>query len=466
MALTWGERGLFPLHNMKHILVLGAGRSSYSLIQYLLRTAPSQNWTITVGDANPEAAREKILTPAGVPHPLASATAFDGNDAEACDSLMIGADLVISLLPPHLHINIAKACVKFGRPLITASYVSPAMQALDADARGRGVLLLNECGLDPGLDHASAMQVIHRLQRSDAQLTAFRSYTGGLVAPESDNNPWHYKFTWNPRNVVLAGQGTAKYIVNGQYKYVPYHRLFTHTEPIWVEGYGEFEGYPNRDSLAYRETYGLQNIPTMLRGTLRRKGFCAAWNTFVQLGLTDDSYVMENLAKLSKREFVNSFLQYSRVYLVEEKIARVMNEAPDSELLQKIRWLGLLGHERLGVARATPAQVLQKILEEKWRLEPEDKDMIVMQHQFEYVTEEDKYALTSSLVVLGESQLDTAMAKTVGLPLGIAAKMVLGGNIQLSGVQLPIRPEIYGPMLAELVGLGIRFVEEESKIMG
>jgi saccharopine dehydrogenase-like NADP-dependent oxidoreductase len=456
--------GTISKATMKHILVLGAGRSSYSLIQYLLRLAPTEGWTITVGDANVGAAREKILTVGGQPHPLASVTPFDGTDELAGDNLMIGADLVISLLPPHLHIHIAKACLKFGRPLITASYVSGEMRALDAEARARGVLLLNECGLDPGLDHASAMQAIHQLQAQGARLTAFRSYTGGLIAPGSDNNPWQYKFTWNPRNVVLAGQGTAKYIVNGQYKYVPYHRLFAHTEPITVAGYGQFEGYPNRDSLAYRETYGLQNIPTMIRGTLRRQGFCEAWNTFVQLGMTDDSYVMENLASLSRREFTNSFLQYSRVHLVEEKIARIMNQPVDSPLIDKLRWLGLLGHERLGLERATPAQVLQKILEERWQLGPTDQDMIVMQHQFEYVTDEDKYLLTSSLVALGDSPLNTAMAKTVGLPLGIAAKLVLGGQIGLSGVHLPIRPEIYRPMLAELAKLDLRFVEQVQKL--
>jgi len=449
---------------MKHLLVLGAGRSSYSLIQYLLRLAPQEGWSLTVGDANPEAAREKILTADRVPHPLASVVTFDGNNAEACDSLMIAVDLVISLLPAHLHLNIAKSCIKFGRPLITASYVSAPMKALHTDAQAKGVLLLNECGLDPGLDHASAMQVIHELQANDAHIMAFRSYTGGLLAPESDNNPWHYKFTWNPRNVVLAGQGTAKYIINGQYKYVPYHRLFTHTEPIEIEGYGRFEGYPNRDSLAYRETYGLQNIPTILRGTLRRKGFCEAWNTFVQLGMTDDSYVIENLAKLSKREFTNSFLQYCQVFLVEEKLARMMNVSPQAELVEKMKWLGMFSHERLELDRATPAQVLQKILEEKWQLAAQDKDMIVMQHQFEHVTGDDKYLRTSSLVVLGENQMDTAMAKTVGLPLGIAAKLVLSGKIQLSGVQLPIQPEIYRPMLAELAQLGLRFVEQTVKI--
>jgi saccharopine dehydrogenase-like NADP-dependent oxidoreductase len=449
---------------MKQILVVGAGRSSYALIQYLLFHAAQEKWHIVVADADLRAAQGKITRPDGQPHPLAGAALFNGEDTEACDSLVMTADLVVSLLPAHLHLNVAKACLKFARPLVTASYAAPEMRQLDAEAKARGVLLLNECGLDPGIDHASAMQTIHQLKAEGANLLAFRSYTGGLLAPESDNNPWHYKFTWNPRNVVMAGRGMAKYIINGQYKYVPYHRLFSHLETIKVDGYGEFEGYPNRDSLQYRDQYGLAQLPTMIRGTLRRPGFCQAWNAFVQLGMTDDSFVIENSVNLTYREFTNSFLQYSRVFLVEEKLAQIMNVKPDSELIGRLRWLGLFDHAKIGLHRATPADILLKILQDKWALAPDDRDMIVMQHQFEYTTSQGRQLLTSSLVVQGDNPHNTAMAKTVGLPLGIAARLILNGKLALAGVQIPILPEIYTPLLNELTEWGIRFTDEVTSL--
>ncbi len=445
---------------MKKILLIGAGRSSYSLIQYLLSYAAQEGWELTVGDVNLGLAEEKVKN-----HSQGKAIQFDINHAEAAEREIAEAEVVISLLPPFLHSKVAQSCLKFNKHLLTASYVSPEIKALDNEAKSKGLLFLNEIGLDPGIDHLSAMQIIDRLKAEEAKITAFRSYTGGLVAPEHDNNPWHYKFTWNPRNVVLAGQGTAKYIINGQYKYVPYHRLFTHLEEISIKDYGQFEGYPNRDSLTYREVYGIAHIPTLIRGTLRKKGFCQSWNVFVQLGMTDDSYVMENSENMTYREFTNSFLQYSKTYLVEEKLAMLLGISPTDELIKKVEWLGLLGHERIGLPKATPAQILQHLLEKKWKLEAEDKDMIVMQHIFEYETlQGEKRKLLSSLAVKGENQQETAMAKTVGLPLGIATKLLLQGKLTgLSGVLIPVQKEIYIPVLEELAMLGIQFFEEEKQ---
>ncbi|SFE71526.1 saccharopine dehydrogenase C-terminal domain-containing protein [Thermoflexibacter ruber] len=441
---------------MKKILLIGAGRSSYSLIQYLLNCAMREDWELIVGDMNLVLAQEKVKN-----HPKGKAIQFDINQAEIADKEIAEAEVVISLLPPFLHSKVAQACLKFHKHLITASYVSPEIKAMNSEAKSKGLLFLNEIGLDPGIDHLSAMQIIDRLKAEEAKISAFRSYTGGLVAPEYDNNPWHYKFTWNPRNVVLAGQGTAKYIINGQYKYVPYHRLFSHLEQVSITGHGEFEGYPNRDSLTYREVYGIAHIPTLLRGTLRSKGFCQSWNVFVQLGMTDDSYVIENSENMTYREFTNSFLQYSKTYLVEEKLAMLLGVTPNHELIKKIEWLGLLGHERIGLPQATPAQILQHLLEKKWKLEADDKDMIVMQHIFEYETlQGEKKKLFSSLVVKGENKQETAMAKTVGLPLGIATKLLLHGKISLRGVLIPVQAEIYVPVLEELAQLGIQFSEE------
>jgi saccharopine dehydrogenase-like NADP-dependent oxidoreductase len=443
---------------MKKILLLGAGRSSYSLIQYLLSNAIKENWHITVGDFSVNLAQEKIAN-----HPQGTAIQFDINNSELADNEINKADVVISLLPPNLHFKAAQSCLKFGKHLLTASYISPEIKKLEEEVKAKGLLFLNEIGLDPGIDHLSAMQIIDRLKAENAKISAFRSYTGGLVAPEYDNNPWNYKFTWNPRNVVLAGQGTAKYIINGQYKYVPYQRLFKHLEEITIDNYGVFEGYPNRDSLAYREAYGIANIPTLLRGTLRKKGYCQSWDAFVQLGMTDDSYILENSENMTYREFTNSFLQYSQVHLVEEKLAHLLGIKTDDALMKKIAWLGLLGHEKAGLLRATPAAILQQLLEKKWKLEEGDKDMIVMQHIFDYETSiGEKRTLTSSLVVKGENEQDTAMAKTVGLPLGIAAKLLLQGKINLSGVLMPVHAQIYNPILKELEEYGVKFWEKET----
>ncbi|GAB3829386.1 hypothetical protein GCM10028895_44180 [Pontibacter rugosus] len=310
----------------------------------------------------------------------------------------------------------------------------------------------------------SAMRVIRSIKAAYGTLTSFKSYTGGLVAPESDNNPWHYKFTWNPRNVVLAGQGTAKYIKEGQYKYIPYYKLFKRTDELFVEGYGHFEGYANRDSLSYREPYGLLDIPTMLRGTLRRQGYCEAWDVFVQLGLTDDSYDLDGSERMTYRTFVESFLPPASAasQSMAERISLYLDIPVDGEVMQKLEWLGLFEETPVALTAATPAQVLEKILKEKWTLAPGDKDMIVMQHLFAYDLNGEQREVTSTLVAKGDDEVQTAMAKTVGLPVGILAKLLLQGRITHRGVVIPIYPELYEPVLNELEQYGITFVEQEQ----
>jgi saccharopine dehydrogenase-like NADP-dependent oxidoreductase len=446
---------------MQKILVLGAGRSSHNLIQYLLLHAKQHNWQITIGDFDLQTAKEKIIG-----YELqAKAVKFDAQDDKTCEEYIGQSNLVVSLLPPYLHIQAAKACIKLGKSLFTASYVSPEIKALDIQAKEKGLLFMNELGLDPGIDHLSAMKIIHHLQAQGADIQSFKSYTGGLIAPDYDNNCWNYKFTWNPRNVVLAGQGTARYIRNGEYKYVPYHRLFGDIEVISVADFGNFDGYPNRDSLSYREVYGLQKIPTMIRGTLRKQGFCKAWDTFVQLGMTDDSFKMENSALLTNRAMLNAFLPDiagKSQATTEEKLAAFLGKNEQGEVFKKIAWLGLLENQQVGLADASPAQILQKILENKWELATDDKDMIVMQHIFEYKLANKNHKLTSSMVVIGDNTKATAMAKTVGLPLAIGAKLFLEGKINLTGVQVPVNPQVYEPILAELVTMGITFSENDE----
>lgn len=336
------------------------------------------------------------------------------------------------------------------------------MKALEEDAKKAGVIIINEIGVDPGIDHLSAKKIIDGIEENGGILLEFETFTGGLVAPESDNNPWNYKFTWNPRNVVLAGQGGAvKFIQEGTYKYIPYHKVFRRTEIIDIEGYGKFEGIANRDSLKYRSVYGLEDIKTMYRGTLRRPGFCRAWNTFVQLGATDDSYTIENSENMTFREFINLFLPYNPTDSVELKLRHYLNLAHDEiELFEKLEWLDLFEEIPIGLKNATPAQILQKILERKWTLSEDDKDMIVMWHRFVYSIKGSQKELHSSMVVKGDNQVNTAMAKTVGLPVGITAKLILQGKISEAGIHIPIKKNIYEPLLAELEEFGIRFQEK------
>jgi saccharopine dehydrogenase (NADP+, L-glutamate forming) len=358
-----------------------------------------------------------------------------------------------------MHPIVAKDCVELNKHFFSASYESEEMQKLKTEIESRGLFFLNECGLDPGIDHMSAMQIIDQAKKKGEEIISFKSYCGGLLAPESEDNPWKYKFTWNPRNVVLAGQGTSRYIEKGDLKFVPYHQLFKRLETVKFDGLGEFDGYPNRDSLSYRSVYGLEKIPTMLRGTLRSKGFCNAWDVFVQLGMTDDSFQMELPEGTTLRQFMNSFLPYNSEQSVEEKLGDVISDL-DFPVFEKLQWLGFFGKKQLPKTSGTPAQLLQAILEKDWALSSEDKDMIVMQHLFEIKSEKGIQKLTSSLVCYGEDATYTAMAKTVGLPLAIAVDLFLDQKINLTGLHVPVLPEIYNPILGKLALEGIRFEEK------
>jgi len=446
---------------MKKILIIGAGLSSSSLIKYLLDRSAEFNWKVLVGDISEELAKKKVNG-----HSNGLGFMFDVNDAEQKERLVQEADIVVSMLPAYMHFTLAQTCVKYGKHMVTASYVSNEIKTLDQEAKQKGVLLLNEIGVDPGIDHMSAMQVIDRIREEGGEITEFESNTGGLVAPKYDNNPWNYKFTWNPRNVILAGQGASQFLHNGKYKYIPYHKLFERTERISISNLGEFEAYANRDSLKYREIYKLQNVDTMFRGTIRRPGFSRAWNVFVQLGATDDSYVYQDSENHTYRQFINSFTQYSATKSLEQKIAEYLKIDLESEIMYKIRWTGIFEDKKIGLKAASPAKILQHLLEQKWAMEPDDKDMIVMQHQFVYTKNNIRKKIYSSMVVYGEDQMHTAMSITVGTPLAIAVKMILTGKINITGVHMPIIKEIYEPILKELEDFKIKFIEEEVDWVG
>ncbi|GGZ56089.1 saccharopine dehydrogenase family protein [Mesonia mobilis] len=448
---------------MRKILLIGAGKSTSALIKYLKEKSNEEKLQLIIGDLS-LANAEKF---AGH-HPNTKAIQLDIFKADQRQEAIKNADIVISMLPARFHIEVAKDCVNFNKNLVTASYVSDEMQALDEEVKQKGLTFMNEIGVDPGIDHMSAMQVIDRIRAKGGKMLLFESFTGGLVAPESDTNLWNYKFTWNPRNVVVAGQGgAAVFMQEGKYKYIPYHRLFRRTEFLEVENYGRFEGLANRDSLKYRSVYGLDSIKTLYRGTLRRVGFSKAWNMFVQLGMTDDTYTLQGSEEMSYRDFVNSFLPYSPTDSVELKTRYNLKIDQDDVMWEKLLELDIFNpHKKIGIKNATPAQALQKILEEKWTLAPNDKDMIVMYHKFGYEIDGKTNQIDSTMVHLGEDQTYTAMAKTVGLPVGIATLKILNKEITTTGVLRPITKEIYDPILKELAENGIVFKEKEREYLG
>lgn len=441
---------------MKKILILGAGKSSSTLIDFLLKESETQDWKVTVGDLAISLAKEKIKD-----HPNGQAISFDIFKEEERDEIIGDHDLVISMMPALFHIHVAKVCAELGINMLTASYQTEEIKALDDKFEKKGAGLIMEMGLDPGIDHMSAMKVLDRIKESGSELRAFETFTGGLLAPSNDDNPWEYKFTWNPRNVVMAGQGYVKFIQEGKYKYIPYSKLFRRTEVIHIPELGYFEGYANRDSLKYLNDYKLHGIQTLYRGTLRRMGFCKAWDIFVQLGATDDSYELEEVGKMTHRQFINSFLSYNTKDSIELKLAHYINLDLDSEEMFKLKWLGMFDDELVGLDMGTPAQILEHILKKKWTIQPDEKDMIVMWHKFEYFEEGELKQIQSHMAIEGTDSVNTAMSKTVGLPLAVSAKLILEGKLKPKGVNIPTEKHIYEPVLKELESYGITFIERD-----
>lgn len=448
---------------VRTILVVGAGKSTSYLLDYLLKNSDSENLRLVIGELQPKNIPEQFSS-----HPNCDVIKLDIFNDDDRKKAVSSASIVISMLPASLHIKIAEDCIQFKKHLVTASYVSKEMEALNEEVKKNGLIFMNEIGLDPGIDHMSAMEVIDRIRAEGGKMLLFESFTGGLVAPESDSNLWNYKFTWNPRNVVLAGQGgVAKFIQEGTYKYIPYQKLFRRTEFLDVEGHGKFEAYANRDSLKYRKAYGLQDALTLFRGTMRRVGFSKAWQMFVVLGMTDDSYTIENSEGMSYREFINLFLPYSPTDSVELKLRYYLKIDQDDIRWGKLLELNLFdATKKIPLKNASPAQILQYILEDSWTLKEDEKDMIVMYHKFGYELNGVKKQIDANMVVIGENRTYTAMAKTVGLPVAIATLQILNKKIITPGVQIPIRKEVYQPILNELKSHGIHFKEYEVPYLG
>ena len=444
---------------MRKILIVGAGKSSPYLIKYLLDNSQKQELDLHIVDLTTNhLLKYKKNNKCRV-------SSINLSNEKERDKFISEADLVISMLPAKFHIILARTCIKFKKNLLTASYVSDEMKTLDNEIKNNGLLFLNEMGLDPGIDHMSAKKIIDNLIKKGSKINSFKSYTGGLIAPDSDNNKWNYKFTWNPRNVILAGQGVpAKYIENKKYKYIPYNRLFKATEKIKIKGYGEFEVYPNRDSLKYRNIYSLNNIETMIRGTIRKVGFSESWNMFIKLGLTNDDFKISNSKGMSYRDYLNCFLPFDKNLSIEDKLAKVLSISINDKNWNKLTEIDIFSSARkIPLENASPAEVLEFILKDSWKLEKQDKDMIVMYHEFEYENKtRSKEKVLSTMVCKGDDDVYTAMAKTVGLPLAISSLLILNDKINLNGIQTPLYSNIYNPVLEELRKFGINF--EEYKI--
>jgi saccharopine dehydrogenase-like NADP-dependent oxidoreductase len=444
---------------MKVVLVLGAGLSSSSLFRYLISHLKENDWRLIIANASIDVLSNKYGSVADV-----ELLKLDANNKAQRQQLIARSNLVISMLPASFHVEVARDCIDAGIDLITPSYVSQEMKALHDEAIQKGVTIMNETGVDPGIDHMSAVKIMEEIDEKGGKLTSFKSFCGGLIAPESDDNLWHYKFTWNPRNVVLAGQGgVAAFRQNKELKYIPYNQLFKRTERFEIEGYGSFDGYANRDSLKYLELYNMASVETMYRGTLRRPDFCQAWDVLVELGLTEDGYILENSQSLTPRQLLNAFLPYHPKDSVETKLQRFLRE-DRLHLYPLFEEIGLFDNTvPIHSEDASPARFLQALLEKSWVLKPEDKDMLVMLHEFGYLLEGRKYRLLSSMVSVGEDRHYTAMANTVGLPMAIIAKHMLKGY-RNPGVHLPIDRELYIPVLEELKTWGVEFIDNLTEI--
>lgn len=438
---------------MNHILIIGAGRSSSALINYLLHEAAANNWFITVADSNLELAKARVGG-----HPYGRAVWLDVAKNNDRKDLINRTNAVVSLLPAHLHLEIAHDCIKLQIPFITSSYVSNEMYRLGDEARDRELVFTGERGLDPGLEQMATKMRLDDIRGKGGIITAFRSYSGALVAKEYlKDNPWKFKFTWNPRNLVLMGQGTAQYLANGKKKYIPYHRLFQSYQKIEIEGLGEFEAYANRDSLLNKKIYGLDGIPSILRATLRYPSFCDGWNALIQIGLTDGAYPILDSEKMSFHEWMEAYLADEPGGSVKERMANKLGLTPFSKTMKQLDWLGLFSKRRIKFSRATPALLLETILLDKWALKPTDKDLVIMQLEFDYTLNGKEETLISTMYLQGVNGIDTAVSKVVGLPISILLKKVLQGTVTKMGMEVPMQQAVYAPILAEMESHGVIF---------
>jgi saccharopine dehydrogenase (NADP+, L-glutamate forming) len=437
---------------MQNILLLGAGKSATSLITYLLEQSGKLGIQLTVADQSKEQAQLKLGN-----HPAGRVLELDVLNKSSRQKAISEAEVVISMLPATLHMLVAKDCLVLGKHLATASYVSEEMHALHHEVKSKGLVFINEAGLDPGIDHMSAMKMMHEIGRLGGTITGFQSYCGGLVAPKHNTNLWGYKFSWNPRNVILAGQGLARFKEAGGVRFRPYHQLFAEAETLDVPGAGQFDAYPNRDSLAYEELYGLNNLTTLVRGTLRMPGFCKAWHAWIAMGFTDDQHTL-SIPQNTYSALCDALLPLPGAPW-KKRVERAWHGALPDGVFEKLEETGVFSNLELPFKEATPAAYLQALLETQWKLQPGDQDRVVMHHIIDWEKNGKNQRWTSSLDLTGEDNVHTAMAKTVGLPLALSVELLLENKIPDRGVLIPLEQWWYEPVLKKLESFGIGFTE-------
>jgi saccharopine dehydrogenase (NADP+, L-glutamate forming) len=440
---------------MKNVLLLGAGLVARPLVRYLLE---QEDIRVTIASRTLGKA-EKLIDN----HPKGEAVQWVVDDSEKLQQLVADADIAISLIPYTYHVQVAKVCLANGKPLITTSYVSKQMKELDAQARQAGILILNELGLDPGIDHMSAMKIIHEEREKGGVIEGFFSYCGGLPAPEANTNPFGYKFSWNPRGVAMAGKNSGRYLKDGKEIVIPGEELFANYSMISIEGLGDFEAYTNRDSLPYIETYHIPETKSMFRGTLRYPGWCDTWKKMVDMGLLDET-VRKGIKGMTCRAFVDELIHAGGN--TEKVMKETYGVDPSSDIMKRLEWLGLLSDRKIALENGSPLDVLVSLLLEKLKYEAGERDMIILRHEFlfDYPEERRKGKIISQLVDFGVPGGDTAMSRTVSLPAAIGTKLVLDGSIREIGVRIPVEPEIYNPVLKELEKLDISFSEKRETI--
>jgi saccharopine dehydrogenase-like NADP-dependent oxidoreductase len=433
----------------KKIILFGAGRSARHLVSFLVEGALVNKWNVIVADTNVSHWIEEYGNLNQVQF-----VSGDASNPEFRHDLIAHSSLVISMLPAFMHADVVKDCINFHVHVFTPSYVSSEVNAMHELALQEGVLVLNEMGVDPGIDHISAMEIIHRLKSQGAEIESFESYTGGLVAPASDDNLWGYKISWNPRNIILAGSsGHAMYRENKKLRMVPYYKLFDEVETVVASDGVRYDAYANRNSVHYLELYGLENVHKLVRGTLRKQGYCIGWSFLVKNGFVNDD------TKIPAGEF-STWAELSQSLLGVNFNIENENEQTASMLKE----IGVFSDEQLSKEELTCAQHLQQLLERKWVLKEGDRDMIVMVHKFGYALGGKKYMLTSSMVLEGDDEFKTAMSKTVSMPIAFAVERLFNGDFSSRGVQIPVTAEFYEPLLRDLHNFGISFVETLEEI--
>ena len=435
----------------KNILILGAGKSSIRLIKYLSDLSNKFDIKIIVAALDVSYFKNNLFK-------NIFPTVLDINDSDKLIQTIESSFIVVSMLPAFLHYKIAELCSFKGKNLITASYLTPAIKKLESEFLKKNCFLLMEMGLDPGMDHMSAISIIDKYKK-DYKIKSFESYTGGLLKPNDSVNPWQYKFTWNPRNVILAGKEGATYLKNNKKIILSYNEIFQNINLIEIPGLGTFEGYANRDSIKYRDIYKIDDVNTLIRGTLRNKGFCSSWDIILKLGLTDSKNYLNDVFNMSHESFSTSKIYNKKTQNIKSVISNHYNKNIISEEIKLLDWLGLFSSEEIRLKKGTYAEILEHILKKKWTMKKNDIDRVVMFHRFKFIKNEKKKTLISFFHIDGNNNIDTAMAKSVGLPIGIFIKQVLLGKISLSGIKLPTSPTIYEPVLRELKKFNIIFKE-------